>query len=1325
MHRCAVCHGRLIPGAPCARDGFVPPLAPSPIAPPAAPRIEGFTLDGVLGRGGFADVWAAERDQDGAPAAIKVARLATPVVRERFRREAELLERVGAPHVARLYGHGQLAGGEPFVAMERLSGATLAEELAAQPGPLDAARAALLADALLAGVEAAHARGVVHRDLKPENLFLLGAGGRVALLDLGLAKRLGDAREPPALVAATRAGDVLGTPEYMAPEQLRGDAARIDARADLYAFGVILFELLTLRPPFVGGRDEIEHGHLALRPPRPGHFAEVPEALEELTLACLAKDPARRPESAAALRRALRALCDGRAADSVPPSAPRSTRRSSSPVSAAVADGRHPVALLFAEVGAGGGAVIAAVGRRRGFLARQRGQRHLAVFPARDVDDPARAALAAARELALPGGARVALHVASVRLRRAAGGLHAAYGAPVERPETWLPAEPWRGLVMTDDFRRALPDDEAAPTPPDDPASLAEPPLLGRGDVLSALAASAADAFDGACPGLLTLLGDAGLGKSRLAAEAARVAGAAAPDARVAAVRALHPIHGGAAQAVRALLRLALDAPLDASGARPPDPRGFCVARLGEALGGATWEAVAAALGWADAGGARAPGGGRHGLMLALAGALRERARRGPLAVILDDADQADDMLLDALEYATLDGEGVKLWVVVAARPRLAQARPRWGRRNQRHTRVTLAPLADEAAMELASRLLLPAEYPPAETLRRLARWAGGNPDCLRQIVRSLKQAGVVRRRAGGGHYVATAEVEALPPSPAWQWLAARQLDDLPPELAACARVCSALGMSFDRAELEAVLDGLERAGGAGPLVDAGFGLSALVERRILQHDPGGRADDRHAFQNAVFQEAVYEMLDPAQRVEIHRSALAYWRARAAAGGAEALRALARHAAACGERAESADAYLALGDLASARHRAVEADQRYDAALHVIEPGDARRRARALAGRGRSRYRMCRVREARADFGEALALAEALGDAPGRASLLLEDATALDWAFEFEESARRVDEARPLVEAQGSPWLALRLRVADARTLWRLGRQEESVAELTACARRAAELGDYDARVLTLNMLSFQLAFAGRLEEAESTFGELIDLVTASGDAFHLCAAYVNRIALWISRWSLPGAVDDLRRAVDLAREIGNPWLEKMASYNVAVLLYWSDRQREACALARRARWLEEQSSERPMAETAILLASILLELGEHEEASQIFGWVERSCALGPADTADHSLLSLVLSELGVRPARAPSLTWGEAIQLAEQQRSTENTLRLLYWRARTALRRGRCDDARDALAMARARRGECPMWLSRFEELERALEDVQGVPGAAGRHSV
>ena len=1336
MHlpRCAVCHRRFNPDTPCPRDGWTaPPRSSSNAArvTPEAPRVEGLTIAERIGRGGFADVWAARRDSDGTPVALKVGLAATTLARERFHREASALERVGAPHAATLYSRGALEEGHPFLAMERISGRTLAAELAGLSAPPDPDCAARLAAAILTAVDAAHRRGVVHRDLKPENLFLSSAGGHAVLIDFGLATCSARPGAPGEHGPHTRTTAVVGTPAYMAPEQIQGDPL-IDERADLYAFGVILFELLTLRLPFAGDASEIEHGHLALRPPRPGDFAQVPPAVEELTLACLAKDPCRRPASAAALRRALRdAWSEGAGTEAIPLSGPRSSARGAGGPTLA-ADGHQPVALLVAEVGGAAAPVFAAIAARGGFVARQRGRRYVGVFPGKDVDDPARAALAAARELVDQRGARAALHVAGVRLRPSGAGPPAVYGAPVERPETWTPPEPWSGVALTGEFERALPEQSAPASVTGDPGREAEAPLLGRDGAISRLAASAAAAFEATCPGLLTVIGDAGLGKTRLAVEAARVATSARADALVLSLRAAHPIHGGAEGAIRALLRGVLDAPEGA----PSDPRAFCEERLGEALGAVAWPAVAAALGWAappgDPGAPRsstapgphrpgdlAPPPRRHGLMQALAEGLRRRARSGPVAVILDDADLADDVVLDAIEYATLDGAGIRLWAVVVAGPRLQQARPGWGGRSQRHDRLTLAPLDEAPAMELAARLLLPAEYPPAETLRRLSTWAGGNPACLREIVRSLKGAGAVRRRSGGGHYLATAEIDALPPSPAWQWLAARRLGDLSPELAACARVCAALGSSFDRAELEQVLEGLDREGGAGTPIDAGFGLEALVAQRILQRGAG----DQCSFRSDALRDAIHEGLDPGHRARIHRHALSYWRARADAEGdaREALEPLAKHAVACGERAAAADAYLRLGDIASARHRHVEADQRYTAALAAAEDDDdalpRASRARALAARGRSRYRNYLAREARADFAAALAIATALGDRRLAAHLLLEDATALDWMYDFDESARRVEEARPLVQGQAAPALEAWLLIADGRTAWRKGRQEASIRLLDEGIQRAVAAHDHDAEVVGLLILSFELACSGSLDEAEARFDEVIARATAAHDLLHLCTAYTNRIALWIGRWSVPGAVRDLRRAIDLAREIGNPWLEKLASYNVALLLHWSDRQPEALVLARRARWLEERSAERPLHYTALLLAEILISLGEYEEAGGLVSWVERTCPPGPSDVPCFHMLQLVLSEVGIRPMSAPAPGWDEVTRLAQPSLSVEGMLRLLYWRARMAVQGGRREEAAQALDAARLRRAQCPMWLSRFESLER--EAAGGEAGA------
>ncbi|WP_437738233.1 serine/threonine-protein kinase [Sorangium sp. So ce1335] len=1334
-------------------------------------------MGGLLGQGGFSAVWAARREADGAPVALKVGRSSRAAMLARFRREAGALRRVGPPHVPRVHGEGRLDDGRPWIAMDHVPGETLAETLAALPEPPEPAWAAARAAALLDALAAAHARGVVHRDLKPENVVLAppGAGAapglpaalpgaalapaRAVLLDLGLARPAGASREDDE-VEITRGGTIVGTPEYMAPEQLRAGAA-VDGRTDLYAVGAILFELLTLRPPFVGDTGAIEHGHLALRPPRPGELAPIPEALEELVLSCLAKEPDRRPASAAWLRRALEEACPIGAAAAEEPT-PRSLPSSAAaapPSSAAaappssggrlIAEGLQPAVVLVADTGAATPPVVAALTGRSGICVRQRGRRYVAVFSARDAEHPVRLALAAARELVERHGARVALHLAGVIIRPRARGAPAVYGAAVDRPETWIPADPWSGIALTTELERALAEAEPTSTPTSPEVARAPesdaPPMVGRAEALAALDASAAAAFSGACPALVTVLGDAGLGKSRVAAEAAAVARRLRPDAAALVVRAAQPLPGEASKDTAEILRFALDAPA----AAPADPRAFCEARLGPEIGASTFASVAAALGWAGPGAAPAPT--PHHVARAIAEGLRRRARRGPVAVIVDDAQWADVTVLDALEVATLDGAGVALWAAVVAHPRFERLRPTWGARTQRADRVTLAALDEAAASELAAQLLLPAAYPPADVLRGLARWAGGNPGCLAAIIRSLKQAGLVRRRPGGGDYcVEAAALEGLPVSPAWQWLAMRQLGALPQEVAALARLCAVLGESFTRAELEWVQDAVDRAGGAGTPVDAGYGLGVLVDRGIMARGVedddcgaarGARGDaGRWWFRSGLFRDAVYETLDPEHRAQIHRHALAFWRARAlrapaspgatrgdavaapggltARPGPEELEPLARHAGACGAGEEAAEAHLRLGDLAFARHRHVEAERCYTAALKLAGEGDRRRRALALAGRGRIRYRLHLIEDAMADLAAALELAQGDADGELRADVLLEEATALDWTGAYEASAARVALARPLVERAGSPRLAARLRVAEGRTRLRRAEVAEAIALLSEGASLAASAGDEESRIIALVLLSTELAHAGRFAEAERRAEEAIALCERAEDLPHLCVAIMNRVVLWTLKKDLPRATADLRRAIALAREIGNPWLERVATYNVAELLYWSDQQDEALSLARRAHTLEQRFVDRPVPECSLLLARILAARGELGEARLLLAWIAGACPPEPSARAAHGcflLLRCLLSDdaAGDAPAAPPALLGGldEADPEAGPFLFADELLEVLYWRGRAALRHGLAEVVAASLDRAGALLAEHPAWRSRFDELARGLD--------------
>jgi eukaryotic-like serine/threonine-protein kinase len=260
-----------------------------------------------LGQGGMGDVYeVAEGGRRGPRYALKLlhAELCHRAdLVQRFQQEALVAARVDHPNVVRVFALGETAEGRPFLVMELLEGRDLRAELTLA-GPLPVARALDLAAQALDGLEAAHAAGVVHRDVKLENLFL-GADGALKVLDFGIAR---STREDAAL---TQPGAVVGTLRSMAPEQfVQSD---VDPRADVYAAGLALYELLTGRGPFDelrGLPHALQFAHCELPPPTPSSVALRPFAsgIDDAILRALAKHPSARFQSAGEMAAALRGL---------------------------------------------------------------------------------------------------------------------------------------------------------------------------------------------------------------------------------------------------------------------------------------------------------------------------------------------------------------------------------------------------------------------------------------------------------------------------------------------------------------------------------------------------------------------------------------------------------------------------------------------------------------------------------------------------------------------------------------------------------------------------------------------------------------------------------------------------------------------------------------------------------------------------------------------------------------------------------------------------------------------------------------------------------
>jgi serine/threonine-protein kinase len=270
-----------------------------------------FTIESRVGGGGMGSVYRARQAGLDKIVAVKVLHrelLAEPTFATRFKREATSASRIDHPSSMRVIDFGEEPDGLLFIAMEYLEGKTLFKILR-EEAPLAPARIVALSRQILAALAAAHELGIVHRDLKPENVIVLpgkdddgGASEKLKVCDFGIAKLQTDSESAEKL---TLEGSIVGTPEYLSPEQARG--GQLDARSDLYSMGIILFEMLTGAPPFRGDTPlAIVLKHLDAVPPRPSSVNPSADlSLEAVCLKALAKSPDDRYRSAREMRAAL------------------------------------------------------------------------------------------------------------------------------------------------------------------------------------------------------------------------------------------------------------------------------------------------------------------------------------------------------------------------------------------------------------------------------------------------------------------------------------------------------------------------------------------------------------------------------------------------------------------------------------------------------------------------------------------------------------------------------------------------------------------------------------------------------------------------------------------------------------------------------------------------------------------------------------------------------------------------------------------------------------------------------------------------------------
>ncbi|MDX2091936.1 MAG: protein kinase [Kofleriaceae bacterium] len=299
---CPACGQRYAQGGFCSSDGTQLATTTDPMLGAEVGR---YRLARLLGEGGMGAVYLGVQPRIGSRVAIKV--LSAECTRnadlyQRFLSEARAVNVIKHEHIVGVVDMAELPDGRPYIVMEFIEGKTLGALVRSGQAPLGGI--VQVVTELLAALEAAHTLGIVHRDLKPDNV-LVTAQGHAKVLDFGIAKLapgLGATSSP-----RTKTGALLGTPAYMAPEQISG-AGNVDPRTDVYAAGIVLFEAVTGKPPFISDTlFELMRMHLEQVPPSPRLARpDLPLAFEQVILTALAKDPNARFQSAAAMSAALR-----------------------------------------------------------------------------------------------------------------------------------------------------------------------------------------------------------------------------------------------------------------------------------------------------------------------------------------------------------------------------------------------------------------------------------------------------------------------------------------------------------------------------------------------------------------------------------------------------------------------------------------------------------------------------------------------------------------------------------------------------------------------------------------------------------------------------------------------------------------------------------------------------------------------------------------------------------------------------------------------------------------------------------------------------------
>jgi tetratricopeptide (TPR) repeat protein len=673
---------------------------------------------------------------------------------------------------------------------------------------------------------------------------------------------------------------------------------------------------------------------------------------------------------------------------------------------------------------------------------------------------------------------------------------------------------------------------------------------------------------------------------------------------------------------------------------------------------------------------------------------------------------------------------GCPIWVCVVARPAFGRGRTAWASRAAKQQQITLPPLETAAAIELARRLLSPAENVPQSALARLADRTLGIPMLLVELVRGLKRDGLVRKaEKGQSWFLATDELERLPDLPLVQWLSSRETESLPPDLLAHARLASVLGVEFSSEEIEGVLQELERGGGAAETqLDAGIGVRRLVESGILARHRGGRVGFRHA----LLRDTVYQAVPQTQREATHRAAFDYFRRHEQLPEATRLPQMAFHAARSGLKEEAGGLFLALASRTAARHAYLDAELLYKNALENFSATNVDGLITAGQGRGLMRFRLGRYEDALKDFEATIERARQAGNLAAVVAMLLDEGIVLDWMSDWPRSAAVSDEAVALVAAHEelrTPLVSARLLMAQGRTLMRSEKVAESLETLRAAVKVAEPLGDegYEPYTQSLTMLGWSIALLGRFDEADEATARCLEAFEAHNDMAGIAATLQNRAITSFLTNRIDRVLSDFKRILQIAREYGYAISESTVMRDLGEVYFMIGQPEEAEPYTRRAMELFKKTvgeGSRTESCEAMLVRQKWF-AGDMEGASELLkALITRQTEAEAAGRSNALLLPserVVIDGVALGLRGAPDAEFDELIAkgraLAMQ---AMDILELMETKALSALRAGRREDGVRLLEAALADAEQNAKLTS--DRLRRQIQRATEAPPLAAR---